>query len=73
MTSVNHIRHQLDQQFERTRKSMDDIVTNLDDASLEDIYAFNTAMRQNATASWAANQELQVKHNLAKAIINEIR
>jgi hypothetical protein len=52
---------------------MDNLITNLDNASLEDVYAFNSAMRQNATASWAVNQEVQVKHNLAKTIINEIR
>lgn len=73
MSSVDSVRHRLDMQFERTQKNMDKIVTHLDGASLEDVYAFNSAMRQNATASWAVNQELQVKHNLAKAIINEIR
>ncbi|MCA2018849.1 type III secretion protein HrpF [Vibrio tritonius] len=73
MPSVESVRHRLDMQFERTQNNMDKLVTNLDNASLDDIYAFNSAMRQNATASWAVNQELQVKHNLAKAIINEIR
>ncbi|MDH2435680.1 serine kinase [Pokkaliibacter sp. MBI-7] len=73
MSSVDSVRHRLDTQFERSQKNMDDIATNLDGASLDDIYAFNSAMRQNATASWAVNQELQVKHSLAKAIINEIR
>ncbi|PXF32323.1 serine kinase [Pokkaliibacter plantistimulans] len=73
MSSVESVRHRLDTQFERSQKNMDDIATNLEGASLDDIYAFNSAMRQNATASWAVNQELQVKHNLAKAIINEIR
>lgn len=73
MSSVNSLRGQLDRQFERTQNNMDKLVTNLDDASLDDIFAFNAAMRENATASWAMNQEVQVKHNLAKAIINEIR
>ncbi|MBF8999099.1 MULTISPECIES: serine kinase [Vibrio] len=73
MSSIESTRHRLDMQFERTQKNMDKLVTNLGNASLGDIYAFNAAMRQNATASWAVNQELQVKHNLAKAIINEIR
>ena len=73
MSSVDSVRHRLDTQFERSQKNMDDIATNLDGASLDNIYAFNSAMRQNATASWAVNQELQVKHSLAKAIINEIR
>ncbi len=73
MSSVNSVRHRLDTQFERAQKSMDKIATNLEGASLDDVYAFNSAMRQHATASWAMNQELQVKHNLAKTIINEIR
>jgi hypothetical protein len=45
----------------------------MDGLSPDDWHAFNTAMRQTSTASWAANQEVVVKHNLAKAIINEIR
>jgi hypothetical protein len=73
MSSINAVRHRLDSQFQRTTKNMDDLITNLDNPSLDDIYAFNAAMRKNATASWAMNQELQVKHNLAKVIINEIR
>ncbi|QUX90795.1 serine kinase [Marinomonas sp. A3A] len=73
MSSINSTRSQLDLQFNRTLKNMDNLITNLDNASLEDVYAFNSAMRQNATASWAVNQEVQVKHNLAKTIINEIR
>ncbi|MEI8632323.1 hypothetical protein P4S72_10620 [Vibrio sp. PP-XX7] len=73
MSSINNIRHQLDLQFEQTQKNMDNIVTHLDNPSLGDLYAFNAAMSQNATASWATNQELLVKHNLAKAIINGIQ
>ncbi len=73
MPSIDSTRHQLDTQFTRSQNNMDKMVTQLDNASLEDIYAFNAAMRQNAVASWAVNQELQVKHNLAKAIISEIR
>ncbi|MCE8032129.1 serine kinase [Billgrantia tianxiuensis] len=73
MPSVDSVRHRLDRQFELTQKNMDKIATNLEDASLDDIYAFNSALQQHATASWAVGQELQVKHNLAKAIINEIR
>jgi acetamidase/formamidase len=73
MSSIYSTRSQLDLQFNRTLKNMDNLITNLDNASLEDVYAFNSAMRQNATASWAVNQEVQVKHNLAKTIINEIR
>ncbi|WP_240995790.1 type III secretion protein HrpF [Pseudomonas viridiflava] len=45
----------------------------MDAFSPEDWHAFNSAIRQSSTASWAANQEIVVKHNLAKAIINEIR
>ena len=74
MPSIEHIRRSLDLNFERTQKGMDDAVSNVgQDVSLDDIYAFNKAMKKNATASWAMNQELQVKHNLAKAIISEIR
>ncbi|MFP8968072.1 serine kinase [Pokkaliibacter sp. CJK22405] len=72
MASVDAIQRRLDTQFDRSQKNMDDLVTNLDGASLDDIYAFNSAMRQNANASWAVNQEVTVKHNLAKAILNGI-
>lgn len=73
MSSIHSLRSQLDLQFERTQRNMDKLVVNLEDASLDDVYAFSSAMRENATASWAMNQEVQVKHNLAKTIINEIR
>lgn len=72
MASVDAIQHRLDMQFDRSQKNMDDLVTNLDGASVDDIWAFNQAMRQNANASWAVNQEITVKHNLAKAILNGI-
>lgn len=73
MSSIDSIRRQLDMQFERTQKNMDSLIVNMDNASIDDVYSFNSAMRRNATASWAINQEVQIKHNLAKKIIDEIR
>ncbi|ADZ90340.1 type III secretion protein HrpF [Marinomonas mediterranea] len=73
MSSIEGLRNRLDSQFERTQDAIDKIATNVEGISLDDIAAFNSARRQNASASWALNQELTVKHNLAKSIINEIR
>ncbi|EJL95507.1 hypothetical protein AB7M22_002614 [Pseudomonas sp. ADAK2 TE3594] len=73
MFSLEAIRHRLDSNFERTQQQLDKSAVEMDGLSPDDWHAFNTAMRQTSTASWAANQEVVVKHNLAKAIINEIR
>ncbi len=75
MTSLDAIRRRLDTQFVRSEQNINKLALRTIDngASLDDIHAFNTAMRQNSVASYCVNQEMQVKHNLAKAIINEIR
>lgn len=73
MLSSDALRRRLDANFEHAQKDLDTAALNLDAFSPDDWHAFNSAMRQASTASWAANQEIVVKHNLAKAILNEIR
>lgn len=73
MLSSDALRRRLDNNFENTQKDLDSAAMSLDAFSPDDWHAFNSAIRQSSTASWAVNQEIVVKHNLAKAIINEIR
>ncbi|MGE8187528.1 serine kinase [Pseudomonas sp. NPDC086278] len=73
MISADALRRRLDNNFEQAQKDLGTAATNMDAFSPDDWHAFNSAIRQSSTASWAANQEIVVKHNLAKAIINEIR
>lgn len=73
MFSSDALRRRLDNNFEHAQKGLDAAALDMDAFSLDDMHAFNSAIRQSSTASWAANQEIVVKHNLAKAIINEIR
>nr|AAT96356.1 HrpF [Pseudomonas viridiflava] len=73
MLSSDALRRRLDSNFENAQQDLDSAALNMDAFSPEDWHAFNSAIRQSSTASWAANQEIVVKHNLAKAIINEIR
>ena len=73
MLSSDALRRRLDNNFEHAQKGLDSAAMNMDAFSQDDWHAFNSAMRQSATASWGANQEIVVKHNLAKAILNEIR
>lgn len=73
MFSSDALRRRLDNNFEYAQKRLDNTALDMDAFSLDDMHAFNSAIRQSSTASWAANQEIVVKHNLAKAIINEIR
>ncbi|MGN7738564.1 serine kinase [Pseudomonas sp. 22526] len=75
MFSSEALRRRLDNNFEHAQKGLDAAALGMDMEafSLDDMHAFNSAIRQSSTASWAANQEIVVKHNLAKAIINEIR
>ncbi len=75
MTSLDTIRHRLDTQYVRSEQKLNQLALQAtqNGASLDDIHAFNTAIRENSVASYCVNQEIQVKHNLARAIINEIR
>lgn len=73
MPSYDALRRRLDNNFEQAQKDLNTAALDLDAFSPDDWHAFNSAIRQSSTASWAANQEIVVKHNLAKAIINEIR
>ncbi|MBT2298553.1 type III secretion protein HrpF [Pseudomonas fluorescens] len=73
MLSPDALRRRLDHNFEQSQNDLDSAALDLDAFSPQDWHAFNAAIRQSSTASWAANQEIVVKHNLAKAIINEIR
>ena len=73
MLSSDALRRRLDSNFENAQQDLDSAALNMDAFSPEVWHAFNSAIRQSSTASWAANQEIVVKHNLAKAIINEIR
>lgn len=73
MLSSDALRRRLDNNFAEAQNSLDTAAVNMDAFSPDDWHAFNSAIRQSSTASWAANQEIVVKHNLAKAIINEIR
>ncbi|RMQ45845.1 HrpF [Pseudomonas cichorii] len=73
MLSSDALRRRLDNNFENAQQDLDSAALSLDAFSPDDWHAFNSAIRQSSTASWAVNQEIVVKHNLAKAIINEIR
>lgn len=73
MASTNSIRSSLEANFDRTIKKVDDLALNMDSHSPDDMYAFVAAIKDNATAVWAVNEEFRLKHSLAKAIIDEIR
>lgn len=73
MSSLSPLQRRLDSQFERAQNQLDEATLNASDGySQADSFAFFEASMGLSSASWAANQELTVKHGLAKAIINEI-
>ncbi|WP_367144259.1 type III secretion protein HrpF [Pantoea stewartii] len=73
MSSVSPLQRRLDSQFERAQNQLDETTLNASDGySQADSFAFFEASMGLSSASWAATQELTVKHGLAKAIINEI-
>jgi hypothetical protein len=73
MSSLSPLEHRLDNQFERAQNQLDDTTLNASDGySQADSFAFFEASMGLSSASWAATQEVTVKHGLAKAIINEI-
>jgi hypothetical protein len=73
MSSLSPLQRRLDSQFEHAQNQLDEATLNASDGySQADSFAFFEASMGLSSASWAATQELTVKHGLAKAIINEI-
>lgn len=73
MFSIDALRTRLDTNFEKSIEQYQDLAQQSDQFSPEDIHHFNQAARQVSVASWAANQDVVLTHNLVKAIINEVR
>ncbi|WHU82322.1 serine kinase (plasmid) [Pantoea agglomerans pv. betae] len=73
MSSLSPLQRRLDSLFERAQNQLDETTLNASDGySQADSFAFFEASMGLSSASWAATQEITVKHGLAKAIINEI-
>ncbi|OPA87501.1 hypothetical protein BFW87_23975 [Pseudomonas fluorescens] len=73
MAILDSLQRRLDSGFNRNMRSFDD--TALDgmdqpDSSPQDMMAFNEAMMKVASSSTAASEEMQMKHNLTKSIID---
>lgn len=73
MISSESLRRRLDENFQVAQQRVDIAAVQIRPYSQDDLHSFNLALRQLSTASWAASQEVVVKHNLMKAILNEIR
>ncbi len=73
MLSIDGFREQVDLNFQQSIDDFQTIGMNMDHYSADDIQLFNEANRQTQVASWAANQEVVMTHNLVKALIDEIR
>jgi len=73
MFSIDALRTRLDANFENSIQDYQQLAQNSDQFSPEDIHQFNQASRQISVASWAANQDVVLTHNLVKAIIDEVR
>lgn len=73
MAILDSLQRRLDSGFNRNIRSFDD--TALDgmdqpDSSPQDMMAFNEAMMKVASSSTASSEEMQMKHNLTKSIID---
>lgn len=73
MFSIDALRSRLDVNFEHSINEYQNLAQNTQSFSPDDIHQFNQAARQVSVASWAANQDVVLTHNLVKAIINEVR
>lgn len=73
MSLFSPLQQRLDNQLNHAQSNLDRITEAASDgnATPADSLAFYEASMGCANASWAANQELTVRHGLAKAIINE--
>lgn len=73
MFSVDALRTRLDANFDAAIDEYQSIAQQNDTFSPADIHEFNMASRQISVASWAANQDVVLTHNLVKAILDEVR
>jgi len=73
MFSIDAMRARLDQNFTQAIDQYQTLAQNTDQFAPEDIHLFNQAAREISVASWAANQDVVLTHNLVKAILNEVR
>lgn len=73
MLSIDGFREQVDLNFQQSIDQYQTISMNMEYTSPDDIQLFNEANRQTQVASWAANQEVVMTHNLVRALIDEIQ
>ena len=73
MITLERVRKNLDTQLLQTQQNVNNTAKNMDGLSIADWHMFNRHMRQYSSSIWAANQEVTLKHNLARLIINDIR
>lgn len=73
MISMQTVRRQLDTQLKQSQQNFYRSASNLQGASMSEWYQFYRHMQRYASSTWAANQEVNLNHNLARSIINDIR
>lgn len=71
MISDASMQHRLSYRFERAQDGINKAALG-GDGSFSDMLAFNSALQQMQGASYAAQQQLEVKHSVAKSIIDNM-
>lgn len=71
MAILDSIQRNLDSAVSRSLRAYADTAQDAEESgSQEDLQAFNNAMEKVAISTSASNQEMQMKHNLTKSIID---
>lgn len=73
MLKMESVRSQLDSKFKQASSDFQTSVKNMNGMSMGDWLTFHQQMKKYSSATWAANQEVTLNHNLARSIINDGR
>jgi len=71
---MSDIQRRLDHQFSTSSHKVQTLAKSMDGQSptMEDLFEFKNALRQESVANLADNQVQTLKHNLSKSIIESI-
>lgn len=74
MSNMYDIQKRLDHQLSTSNHKVQDLVKSMQGNSptMEDLFTFKNALRQESVANLADNQLQSLKHNLSKSIIESI-
>ncbi|MCX4028157.1 hypothetical protein H0A36_09095 [Endozoicomonas sp. SM1973] len=72
MSEINLTQRTFDMKFIRANEQVKDRYETMDPSSQQDMNDFITAINDAKNVSWAVNEQVKVRHEIIKNIINSI-